>query len=258
MLELQQFEKRLCESLCARVAFIKREDGVTLLETPFVYPDGDHYPIYVSETGTGGIRIGDGGHTLMHLSYDHDVNAMFEGTRGRLRERILGETGIQEKDGAFYIDATVENLPEAVFRLGQALTRIYDLSLLSRQRAASVFYDDLWESLTRIVGEEKIQKDYLPEVEGGDNYPIDFRIEGKHGTPVFVHGVPGRDKARLTTIILAFLLRQGVPFESLLVFENQQEIARRDLARLSDVGGQMISSLDAQDDLRRKVLVLAA
>ena len=34
-------------------------------------------------------------------------------------------------------------------------------------------------------------------------YPIDYRMEGKSGGQVFLYGVPNRDKARLTTIILS-------------------------------------------------------
>ena len=40
----------------------------------------------------------------------------------------------------------------------------------------------------------------------------------------------------------------------MLVFENQVDIPRPDLARLSNVGGDMISSLNAEDDFRRKLL----
>ncbi len=87
----------------------------------------------------------------------------------------------------------------------------------------------------------------------GEDYPIDYRIEGKD-MPLFLFGVPGRDKARLTTIVLERLLRENAQFESLIVFANQAEMPRADLARLTNVGGEMVSSLDAQQDLDRKLL----
>jgi hypothetical protein len=37
------------------------------------------------------------------------------------------------------------------------------------------------------------------------------------------------------------------------VFEDQQEIPRADLARLSNAGGEMVASLNAEGDLRRKL-----
>ena len=83
------------------------------------------------------------------------------------------------------------------------------------------------------------------------------RIEGKRA-PLFMFGIATRDKARLVTIILEHWLRANIDFDSLLVFQAQQEIPRADLARLSNVGGEMVASLDASDDFRRKVLKIAA
>ena len=53
------------------------------------------------------------------------------------------------------------------------------------------------------MDESKLERDYEPEgVPNARNCPVDFRIEGKGGVPVFLYGVPNRDKARLTTAIL--------------------------------------------------------
>ena len=87
---------------------------------------------------------------------------------------------------------------------------------------------------------------------------MDYRIEGDSGIPLFLFGVLNRDKARLTTIKLSHFHRHGLRFESILVFADQTEIPRMDLARLSDVGGEMISSLAAREDFNRKLLQRAA
>ena len=145
---------------------VTRPDGALMLRTHFEFPDGDRFPIHLSETGIGGLRLSDRGHTLMHISYDHDVDVFLDGTRGRMLERI----------------------------------------------------------------------------------------EGKSDVPLFLYGVPNRNKARLTTIMLSHFHRHGLQFESMLVFEDQSEIPRLDLARLSDVGGEMISSLESSADLGRKLL----
>ena len=60
-----------------------------------------------------------------------------------LLERIVAESGIHQENGVFAVDASVDRLPEAIFRFGQALTRIYDLTLLSRSNVDSTFDDDL-------------------------------------------------------------------------------------------------------------------
>ena len=104
-----------------------------------------------------------------------------------------------------------------------------------------------------LVDEAKITRDYLPEVPNAESYKVDYMIESKSNVPLFLYGVPNRDKARLTTIMLGYFHRQKLPFESIIIFENQAEIPRVDLARLSDVGGDMISSLESSADLSRKL-----
>ena len=71
---------------------------------------------------------------------------------------------------------------------------------------------------------------------------------------MFLFGVGNKDKARLTTIILERLIRHQADFESLIVFQDFDSIPKNDAKRLMNVAGEMISSLDAKDDLSRKIL----
>jgi hypothetical protein len=254
-IDVKETQALLCAHLCSRIRIMERKNGVLMLDTPFSYPDGDRYPIYMRETPTGGIRLSDGGHTFMHLSYENEVGSFREGTRDRLLEHILGETGLNEEEGEFYIETSMDGLAESVFYLGQGLTKIYDLVFLSRARVSSTFYEDLSNVLTAIISEEKISRDYVyPGMENADDYPIDYSSPGISGDPLFVLGVPNLDKARLATITLEHLLRYKAKFDSILIFANQQEIPRKDLARLTNVGGEMVASLDARVDLERKIM----
>lgn len=258
-IDYSRLEKQLCERLCASVSIHRRDDGVHMLDSPFTFPDGDRYPIYLSESRSGGVTLSDRGHTLMHISYEHDVDAFFDGPRASLREQIVRETGIEERDGAFAITASPHQVADALFALGQALTKIYDLTFLSRDRVVSTFYDDLKDMLFTMVDEDNIDADYIPiEIPDGTNYPVDYRLEGRDGIPVFLYGVPGRDKARLTTIMLSHFLLHELAFESVIVYADQQDIPRLDLARLTNVAGTAVSSLEATKDLQRKIKRLAA
>lgn len=109
----------------------QRPDGDVMLHTHFRFPDGDRCPIHLSTAPRGGLRLSDRGHTLMHISYDHEIDAFLEGTRGALLERIVAESGLLQQQGAFCVDTTADRLPDALCQLGQALTRIYDLTILS-------------------------------------------------------------------------------------------------------------------------------
>ena len=245
----------LCKHLCEEVSIEQRPvDNAWMIRTHFRFPDGDNYQIYISDIEPGGVRLSDKGNTLMHMSYDHDIDLFMDGTRGMLLERIMNENDLQWSGGSLCLDTAIEKLPEAIFNFGQALTRVYDLTLLSRSNVGSTFYDDLDEMLTNLIDEDKITRAYSPEVPNSDAYTVDYYIEGKNDVPLFLYGVPNRDKVRLTTIILSHFHRYNLLFDSILVFQNQAEIPRQDLARLSDVGGEMISSLDSDDDFRRKVV----
>ena len=105
----------------------QRPDGALMLRTHFRFPDGDGFPIHLSAAPNGGLRLSDRGHTLMRISYDHDVDAFLEGAQGALLERLVAESGLLKHQGAFCLDTTMERLPDALRRLGQAITRIYDL-----------------------------------------------------------------------------------------------------------------------------------
>ena len=133
----------------------------------------------------------------MHLSYEHDVDKFLDGTRGMFLERIVGESELRRDGGVFFLDTAPERLPEAVFNFGQALTRVHDLTLLSRSNVGSTFYDDLADLLARLVDESKIQPDYRPDAPNAEAYRVDYRIESKDDIPLFLYGAPNRDTAIL-------------------------------------------------------------
>jgi hypothetical protein len=253
-LDIERLKNSLCQLLCADVNIVSRNENLHIVETPFTFSDGDPYQFYIKELSGGLIKLTDMGHTLMHLSYENDLDKFRDGTRGKLFEQIKSETNVEESNGEFYIETPMESLGYNIFRFGQALTKINDLTFLNRARTESTFYEDLHEQLLRTISEEKIYRDYYFEnIENATDYPIDYMIQGK-SSPLLLFGIPGRDKARLTTIILERLLRAHVDFDSLLVFADQGSIPKADLARLSNAGGEMIASLDADSDLSRKLL----
>ncbi|ABL65731.1 DUF1828 domain-containing protein [Chlorobium phaeobacteroides] len=252
-IDVNILQNTLCKAMCSEVKIREKSAGLLAVDTPFTFPDGDQYQLYIKVMPGGLLRLTDMGHTLMHLSYEHDIDKFCEGTRGALYEKIKSETSVEEHDGSLCIDSTSEQLAADIFRLGQAITSISDLTFLKRSRIESTFYDDLRDSLFRVVPAEKVKKDYLYEgMANASDYPIDYWIEGREA-PVFLFGIPGRDKAKTVTIILEHLLRANATFESILVFSDQSSLPRADLARLTNVSDTMISSLDAESDFRRKL-----
>jgi hypothetical protein len=254
-LDLEILQEQLCKAMCAQIQIRQKTATLLAIDTPFTFSDGDQYQLYVKELMPAGVlRITDNGHTMMHLSYENEVKDFREGTRGKLFAQILAQFEVNEVDGEFYIDTTSSELVPAIFRLGQAITKLTDLTFLNRVRVEATFYEDLDERLRLIISDpSKVIKNYInPDLSQAKDYPIDYFIEGKT-SPLYLFGIAGRDKAKLTTIILEHLLNASINFESLLVFMDQSAIPKSDLARLSNVGGEMISSLDAYEDMKRKI-----
>ncbi len=253
-INFEKLEKALSDQFCKEIQITEMGDSLLRVETPFYFPDGDPYQIYLSEIPSGGFRVSDMGHTLMQISYENDIDLFRKGTRGNLLEQIQTELGLQEDDGSFYIESTLSEVPSNVFKLGQGITKIYDLTFLNRARVENTFYEDLEERIYNIVDSDKITKDYVySKMENASDYPIDYMIQGK-GLPLFLFGVANKDKARLITIVLERLNRFNVEFESLIIFQDYDNIPKNDGKRLMNIAGEMISSLDADKDLQRKIL----
>ncbi len=258
VLDYEQIQNNLCERLCAQVRIVLLSQNLRAIETPFTFPDGDPFQIYLEEQPSGALRLTDNGHTLMQISYDMDIDGLYKGARGVLRQEILGEMGAKEDDGAFYIETSVEDLSAAVFRFGQTLNKIHDLLFLHKTRVKSTFDDDLWESLTKIVPEEKIQKDFAPISEEEQTYRVDYKIDGKERMPIFLYGAPNQSAVRLVTIMLAYFIRIELPFRSLVVFDDYKEIPPGDFTRLMDTGTSMVSSLSAEPEFHNQLRQMVA
>ena len=252
-------QKKLCQQFCDDVELVERKDGILMISTPFSYPDGDYYSIYLEEISMGKFRISDRANTMMRLSYDTpDVEKYFTGNRGNLMSQILRENRIKEDNGDFYVDISIDEISKGIFRLGQALSQIYDLSYLNRDRPASSFYKDLEALLNQIVSKYSIElkKEYVvPGLQNGDNYRIDYSLQQQEKEPLFLFGIPSTDKAKLVTITLQYLFLNKSKMPTLLVFENQEKLSPGHLSRLMDanIGGSQVSSIGSRKTIEKNI-----
>ena len=110
----EDLRSELCKALCANVDVRERPDGRVYVSTPFRFPDGDSFSIYLERLASGGFRISDLGGTLMHLSYEHDVDKLREGTRQKVFSQILSEMGVDDDDGELRIDVPAAHLGDGI------------------------------------------------------------------------------------------------------------------------------------------------
>lgn len=123
-------QEKLHQQLCAEMKLIPVGgiNGSIIVETPFCFPDGDPYKIYLKKLPTGNLRMSDYGHTLMHLSYEHDIEKLLEEIRGKVVEKCLGALSMKSNDGEIFIDFPLDKLGITVVRFGQAIAMIYTLA----------------------------------------------------------------------------------------------------------------------------------
>ena len=214
--------------------------------------DGDAYSLYL-EPEIGGWIISDKGASLMRLSYEHDLDTLLGGQRGKVFSQVVAESGAEYLDGEIILRSTESDLAASLLKMNRTLTRIEDIGMWTRLRVTNTFYDDLNEQLKEIAGSEKVHQNWLiPDLPNAGDYPVDAMIETGRA-PLLVFGVPSSDKAKLVIIILQHLNATHIAFDSLVVYQDMGAIPSKDQRRLVNAANDMIDSIGSRDDLARKI-----
>ncbi len=240
---IQDFKKRVCEE----VSLEPEGTGRYRILTPFRFQDGDHFAI-VLKNENGRWILTDEGHTIMHLSYWLDDKELESGNRHEIIQGSLSGFSVEDRDGEFIIPVTGEGYGNALFNFVQALSKVSDVSFLSRERVRSTFLEDLKAFIQSQVPENRLSIDWTdPTHDPKGRYPVDFRINGL-SRPLFIYGLPNDSNVKDATINLLTFEQWHLQFQSLGIFEDQGAINRNTLARFTDVCDKAFSSLDENKD----------
>jgi len=246
---ITEFRSKICE----KVDIIPEGIDRYLICTPFTFDDGDNLVVVLKQSPKGWI-ITDEAHTYMHLSYEFDMKDLERGTRQKIISSSLSMYNLEENDGEIFIKVDNNLYGDALFNFIQGLLRITDIKLLSRERVKSTFIEDFKLYLTEKVPSNRRVFEYKgKEYDLEGKYTVDCLINGVK-KPLYVFAINNDDKCRDATINCLQFERWGRYFHSMAIFEDQETISRKVLARFSDVCEKQFSSLYLNRDRIEKYI----
>ncbi len=221
--------------------------------TPFLFEDGDHLAIVLRRRGKKW-TLSDEGHTYMHLTYDMEEKDFRQGTRQKIVSNALSMFSVVDQDGELLLEVEDDQYGDALFTFVQVLLKIADVSFLSRERVRSSFIEDFRAFMSESVPAARMKFDWSDPVHDPQGmYRVDCRVNGM-ARLLMVFALPSDDRTRDSTIALLQFEKWSISHRSVAIFEDQESISRRVLARFTDVCERQYSSLNANKERIRRFL----
>jgi len=241
-MNLASIREQMRERISEQIDLYQQGEQRFIIRTPFRFEDGDHFVIALKPEDNGWI-LTDEANTIMHLSYWLDTDDIERGNRKEIVDSSLSAFGVENRNGELVIPVIENRFSDALFDFVQALTRVTDISFLSREVVRSTFMEDLKSFLKTRVPEERLQFNWTAERDVQGKYPVDFRVNHMK-RPLFIYGLPNEDKVKDATISLLTFEKWNLKFQSVGVFEDVDAIPRKCANRFTDVVGKQYSNLN--------------
>lgn len=243
-MDIKLLEKIISGGFKKNITLKEKRPNVFQLFSPFYYPDGDMIEIFL-EVSDKKIIIQDYGTTIMRLGY---VTSLGSKNKMKIFNEVLNNYRIEEVDGNIKIVVNeIDKIFPYLMQFIQAVIKISDLEYLKRETVKSLFYEYFEKFIIMDLSDFKPIKNFYPSFDTEKQYPTPYAIPCKKKDPVCVYPIANDDKCNETTITIQHYELNNFKPETIVVFENQESIARRPLARLSNVGGKQFASLQGNE-----------
>ena len=246
---MQTIEEAFRRNVCDSISLIRQGRERYRVQTPFIFDDGDCLVIVLKKEGDHWI-LSDEGHTFMHLSYGLRLEDLESGTRSKIISNTLTAFSITDRDGELIMSIPDEDYGHCLYDFIQVLLKISDISYLSRETVKSTFMDDFRIFIREKVPTNRFTFDWHdPEHDKKAKYTVDCHLNGTTKPPLLLFAMLNDAQVRDATIILHQFERWHVqPPNSAGIFEDQEHINRKVLARFSDICGKQFSSLSTNKE----------
>lgn len=235
------------KTLGAEIELLPEGTNRYVVSTPFMFDDGDEYTVLLKRDGSGWY-LTDEAHTFMHLSYEMDERDWKTGNRAEIIEQALSMFDVRNHHGELKRRIEDRRFGDALFDYIQAINRIADIRLLTREIVRSTFLEDFRHVLQDLVPRERRTFDWHDPVHDPDGvYSVDARINERE-EPIFVYALSNNNRVKDATISLLKFEQWGVPHHAMGIFENVREISDKELVRFMDVADKLFSSLHGSRD----------